>query len=109
MEKKWTKWSAMTSHVIAYRSKELLSGTHAFNFNCFDDFNCVFMQIHCLSVLLVIYSKDSRIQLKVGTFAQNKSSSTLLLENGLANWQSRQLINSWPLMFQAVLSHTKGS
>ena len=29
----------MTSHVIAYRSKELLFGTHAFSFNCFlDDF-----------------------------------------------------------------------
>ena len=45
----------MTLHVIAYRSKELLFGTHAFNFNCFlDDFNCVFMQISCLSVLLDI-------------------------------------------------------
>ena len=33
MEKKWTKWYAMTSHVIAYRSKELLFGMHAFNFN----------------------------------------------------------------------------
>ena len=46
MEKKWAKWYAMTSHVIAYRSKVLLFGTHAFNFNCFlDDFNCVFTQI----------------------------------------------------------------
>ena len=54
MEKKWTKWYAMTSHVIAYRPKELLFGTHAFNFNCFlDDFNCVFTQIRCLSVLLL--------------------------------------------------------
>ena len=44
----------MTSHVIAYRSKELLFGTHVFSFNCFlDDFNCVFMQIHCLSVMLL--------------------------------------------------------
>ena len=43
----------MTLHVIAYRSKELLFGMHAFNFNCFlDDFNCIFMQIRCLSVLL---------------------------------------------------------
>ena len=43
----------MTSHVIAYRSKELLFGTHAFNFNCFlDDFNYVLTQIRCLSVLL---------------------------------------------------------
>ena len=53
MEKKLTKWYAMTSLVTAYRSNELLFGTHAFNFNCFlDDFNCVFTQIHCLSVLL---------------------------------------------------------
>ena len=53
MEKKWTKWYAMTLHVIAYHSKELLFGTHAFNFDCFlDDFNCVFTQICCLSVLL---------------------------------------------------------
>ena len=53
METKWTKWYAMTSHVIAYGSRELLFGTHTFNFNCFfDDFNCVFMQIRCLSRLL---------------------------------------------------------
>ena len=53
METKWTKWYAMTSHVIAYRSKELLFGTHTFNFNCFfDDFNCVLTQIRCLSRLL---------------------------------------------------------
>ena len=50
MEKKWTKWPTMTSHVM----KELLFGTHAFNFNCFlDHFNCAFTQIRCLSVLLV--------------------------------------------------------
>ena len=48
METKWTEWYAMTLHVIAYRSTELLFGTHTFNFNCFfDDFNCVFMQIRC--------------------------------------------------------------
>ena len=53
MEKKWTKWYAMTLHVIAYDSKELLFDTHAFNFNCFlGDFNCVFTLIRCLSVLL---------------------------------------------------------
>ena len=47
----------MTSHVIAYRSLELLFGTHTFNFNCFfEDFNCVFTQIRCLSrVLCVLY------------------------------------------------------
>ena len=53
MEKKWTKWYAKTLHVIAYRSKEMLFGMHAFNYNCFlDYFNCVFTQIRCLSVLL---------------------------------------------------------
>ena len=55
METKWTKWYAIASHVIAYRSTELLFGTHTFNFNCFfDDFNCVFTQIRCLSRLLLI-------------------------------------------------------
>ena len=45
----------MTSHVIAYRSTELLFRTHKFNFNCFfDDFNCVFTQIRCLSRLLPV-------------------------------------------------------
>ena len=45
----------MTSHVIAYRSTELLFGTQAFNSNCFfDDFNCIFTQIRCLSRLLVL-------------------------------------------------------
>ena len=43
METKWTKWYAMTSHVIAYRSPELLFGTHTFHFNC------IFTQIRCLS------------------------------------------------------------
>ena len=53
MEKKWTKWYAMTAHVIAYRPKDLLFDTHAFNFYRFlDGFNCVFTQIRCLFVLL---------------------------------------------------------
>ena len=53
METKWTKWYAMTSHVIAYRSLELLFGTHTFHFNClFEDFNCVFTRICCLSRVL---------------------------------------------------------
>ena len=55
METKWTKWYAMTSHVIAYRSLELLFCTHTFHFNCFfDDFSCVFTQIRCLSRVLPI-------------------------------------------------------
>ena len=56
METKWTKWYAMTSHVIAYRSLELLFGMHTFHFNCFfDDLNCVFTQIHCLTRVLLAY------------------------------------------------------
>ena len=59
--KKRTKWYAMASHVIAYRSKELLFGTHAYNFNCFlDDFNCVLTQICCLSVLLVLNTQTTK-------------------------------------------------
>ena len=57
METKWTKWYAMTSHVIAYRSLELLFGTHTFLFNCFcEGFNCVFTQIRCLSRVLQLYN-----------------------------------------------------
>ena len=53
IETKWTKWYAMTSHVIAFRSLELLFYTHTFHFNCFfEDFNCVFTQICCLSRVL---------------------------------------------------------
>ena len=29
------EWYAMTLHVIAYRSLELLFSTHTFHFNCF--------------------------------------------------------------------------
>ena len=55
METKWTKWYAMTSHVIAYRLLELLFSTHTFHFNCFfEDLNCVFTQIRCLSRVLYI-------------------------------------------------------
>ena len=55
MEKKWTKWYAMTSHEIAYRSLELLFSTHTFHFNrFFDDFYCVITQIRCLSRVLII-------------------------------------------------------
>ena len=62
METKWTKWYAMTSHVIAYRLLELLFGTHTFHFNCFfDDFNCVFTHIRCLSrVLHICYFINGR-------------------------------------------------
>ena len=54
MKRKWAKWYAMTSHVFAHRSLELLFSMHTFYFNCFfDDFNCVFTQIRCLSRVLV--------------------------------------------------------
>ena len=48
---------------------ELLFGTHTFHFNCFfDDFNCVFtqihccvfMQIHCLSRVLEIHMQNTK-------------------------------------------------
>ena len=64
MQTKWTKWYAMTSHVI--RSLELLFGTHTFHFNCFfDDFNCVFTQIRCLSRVLkhTFKQMDKKIKL----------------------------------------------
>ena len=52
----------MTSHVIAYRSLELLFGTHTFHFNCFfEDFNCVFTQIRCLSRVLVVDTQKNRL------------------------------------------------
>ena len=54
METEWTEWYAMTSHVIAYQSLELLFGTHTFHFNCFfENFNCVFTQIRCLFRVLI--------------------------------------------------------
>ena len=53
MENKFAKWYAMTLHVIAYRSKELLFGTHAFNFNCFlDDLNCVYSYKLSMRIML---------------------------------------------------------
>ena len=62
METKWTEWYAMTSHVNAYRSTELLFGTHTFNFNCFfGDFNCVSTQIRCLSRVLSTLIKGSSL------------------------------------------------
>ena len=70
IETKWTEWYAMTSHVIAYRSLELLFGTHTFNFNCFfEDFNFVFTKIRCLSRVLHMHERVlsflfAQIQLK---------------------------------------------
>ena len=52
---------------------------------------CMVNDIDFPIILLCIYSKDNRFQLKVGTFAQNKSPSTLLEENSLGNWQSQEL------------------
>ena len=62
MEKKFDKWYGITSHVFAYRSKEMLFRTHAFNFNCFlGDFNCVFRQLRCLTVLLLYIIKVHKL------------------------------------------------
>ena len=62
----------MTSHVIAYRSTELLFCTHTFNFNCFfDDFNCVFTQIRCLSRLLHDVPPEIDITLGLTIVAKN--------------------------------------
>ena len=79
METKLTlKWYAMISHVIAYRSTELLFGTHTFNFSCFfDDFNCVFTQIRCLSRLLFNIWKSPT----VATFYADNSYFSLLFPN----------------------------
>ena len=46
METKRTKWYTVKLHILAYRSVELLFGTHTFNFNCF---LCIYT-IHTLSV-----------------------------------------------------------
>ena len=52
---KWKRKGPNGTHVIEYCLKELLLGMHAFNFKCFlDDFNSVFTQIRCLSVLLIV-------------------------------------------------------
>ena len=56
----------MTSHVIAYLSLDLLFGMHTFNLNCFfEDFNCVFMQIRCLSRELEEYVVECSLSLLV--------------------------------------------
>ena len=53
METKWTKWYAMTLHVIAYWSLELLFAMHTFHFNCFFE---GLTQIYCLSRVLYIHT-----------------------------------------------------
>ena len=74
-----TKWYAMTSHVIAYRSTELLFGTHTFNFNCFfDDFNCIFTQIRCLSRLLDMHSTPPQLFNPVGILTTTYLSKILI-------------------------------
>ena len=66
----------MTSHVIAYRSLELLFGTHTFHFICFfEDFNCVFTQIRCLSRVLSNVNKGMRFA--SGTIKSASSRQTM--------------------------------
>ena len=99
MEMKWTKWYAMTSHVIAYRSLELLFGTHTFHFNCFfEDFNCVFTQIRCLSRVLEITSQTSCLTLSMVHCSMPGSQdlsvcyiNTMLL--------TKKKFNDWPPFF----------
>ena len=68
MEMKWTKWYAMASHVIAYRSLELLFGTHKFHFKCFfEDFNCIFTQLLCLSRVLGVSVEKIRYLILIVT------------------------------------------
>ena len=75
MEMKWTKWYAMTSHVIAYWSLELLFGIHTIHFNCFfEDFYCVFTQIRCLSRVLIIIIMWNENNFKAVFYAQNHHS-----------------------------------
>ena len=81
----------MTWHVIAYRSTELLFGTHTFTFSCFfDGFNCVFTQISCLSRLLAylkntfpIYLLCSRTIAQIPTFLSLKKFKKVHLSNHL--------------------------
>ena len=90
METKWTKRYTMTSHVIAYRSTELLFGTHTFNFNCFfDDFNCVFTQIRCLSRLL--YKARMQITVSVIFLDENTAFNDFII-TGFVN-RIREKIN----------------
>ena len=42
---------------------------------------------HLADLVFFYLFKQNKFQLKVGTFAQKKSLSTLLVENCLANWQ----------------------
>ena len=74
----------MTSHVIAYRSTELLFSTHTFDFNCFfDDFNCVFTQIRCLSRLLSSF-----------TFSKTSFRNTIRVSNGFDPDQDRCYVSA---------------
>ena len=78
METKWTKWYAMTSHAIAYRSLALLFGTHPFHLNCFfEDFNWVFTQIRCLSRVLDWGTLYNQLHNIPGEFEEFRDKGTL--------------------------------
>ena len=74
----------MTSHVIAYRSLELLFGTHRFHFNCFfEDFNCVFTQKRCLSRVLNEYQYETVYEILVLIPCAKASNKCLLMYHSL--------------------------
>ena len=113
MEPKWTKWYAMTSHVIAYRSLELLFGTHTFHFNCFfEDFNCVFTQIRCLSrVLRSNALLKSRMILSVCIFLSRDVESKYLSHKTLLDSASmlaviENVVFLWDRCFTVLLTMT---
>ena len=71
----------MTSHVIAYRSLELLFGTHTFHFNCFfEDFNCVFTQIPCLSRVLYVKPNET---MAINKFQRSRFTTPIYGKNPL--------------------------
>ena len=121
MEKKWTNWYITASHVIAYRSKELLFGMHAFDFNCFlDDFDCVFTQIRCLSVLLAASSKITNevfhencllaylIFLKIRKDVENLSSAAVVIgalrvNHGILQRNYRKMTIKWSFSYNSFV------
>ena len=89
----------MTSHVIAYRSLELLFGMHAFHLNCFfEDFNCVFTQIRCLSRVLFVKS------LKKDSFG-----ITSLRENGILKIDTKEKADICNRQFQSAFTREADS
>ena len=101
----------MTSHVIAYRSLELLFGSHTFHFNCFlEDFNCVFTQIRSLSSVLLqisctvehetwglgVYVEQHKTMTKRSFyFAQNMPGIKCIDVKMIAHFQTNEAVNGF--------------